>query len=626
MLNTITSLPQAQISRDLSRVSSQPVAPRSLSAELALPTESFVSVGGNQVAESVSSTAVVPTEVKEAKPSQLQTVTVARAESVPMTLSLLGESSISDASQESVGSTLADLAYAGMAKDSESPLFAFGNSWLSKIPKAEGTARGAVQAAVLEELSNGATEFGIEDVKGVFASAQSKLDRLEDQRVLNDSLFKTLASNDPNGNALEVAQTWKKSVPGGEPTVRNAITDTLLQSFLDQPNADLELSGFKAAYDGVMSRLDRPEDQRTAADSFFRVISRESDSDLTDFGKEWLSRYGKEDGVVKAAITDQIIDQLLTTGGEFKAEQFGELYGKIQGELTREEDLQTLTNGLFAFIGKESDSSLIEVAKSWIKEVPAGEVSARNAIINSFVGAFLANPGDEHDAQTIVSTYRSVVDGVGHEDDRRLLNDAFMTVLKKDSGEEPLFELATSWSKSIPAGEKSARNAITDGILEFFLQNPERGDLDTQDLPDIYQSVLAQVGHEDDLRLLNDSLLRNMSRDTDSKLLEVGKGWLKAIPVDNRVARAAVTDTVLGQFMAEPTTDLEASGLPALAQAAVEQAGHRYIADDVVSGLLEFLAKGSDRKDLVALAKQRYSDEGLQKKLDAISTLVEGQA
>lgn len=622
MLITHSSLPQALISRSL--VSSPSVSPTSLSPELALPSESFVAGFSEQAAGKaapleVAPSTVVPSEVAETSPSPLPTAPAARLEAAPMTLSLIETPSFSPASQEPVGSTVADLAYAGMSQGSENPLFAFGNAWLSKIPRAEGETRSAVQAAIMEKLS-GASDFAIEDVKGVLASAQSKLDRFEDLRVLNDSLFKTLAASEPDGNALETARQWKKSVPGGEPEVRNAITDSLLETFLNDPHGDLELANFRPAYDGVMARLDESE-QRTATDAFFRVLSRESDSSVVEFGKEWLGRCSEEPEV-RAAITDGIVDQILAGGGEMEPAEFAQMYGKIQGQLSRDEELQTLNNTLFASIGKESDSSLIELGKAWIKEVPAGEVSARAQIVNSFLQAFVSNPTEELDTPTILSTYRSVMEADDRFETQRVLNDAFMQVVKKDADGHPLFELSSAWSRLIPVGEKSARNAITDGILEFFLQDPERGDLDTESLPEIYQSVMAQVGHDDDLRLLNDALLRTMSRDTDSKLLEVGQGWLKAIDVDNRAPRAAVTDTILSQFMAQPGEDLEAAGLPALAAAAMEQAGHRYVADDVINGLLEYLAKGNDRKDLAALAKQPYSAEGLQRKLDAVADLV----
>lgn len=626
MLITHTSLPQALISRSLMTLPS--ASPASLSPEPSLPSETFVAGFQEPAAEKAAPLAAAPAEVAEVSPSPLPTPlptgAAARLEAAPMTLSLLEAPSFSVATQEPVGSTVADLAYAGMSQDSENPLFAFGNAWLSKIPRAEGETRGAVQAALMEKLS-GASDFAIEDVKGVLASAQSKLDRFEDLRVLNDSLFKTLAASESGGNALETAKQWKKSVPGGEPGVRNAITDSLLETFLNDPHGDLELANFRPAYDGVMARLDESE-QRTATDAFFRVLSRESDSSLVEFGREWASRCGEGDEEVRAAITDGLVDQILTGGGEMEPAEFAQLYGKIQGQLSRDEDLQVLNNTLFASIGKESDSSLIELGKAWVKEVPAGEKSARAQIVNGFLQAFIANPTEELDTPTILSTYRSVMEADDRVETQRELNDAFMRVLKKDADGHPLFELSSAWSRVIPAGEKSARNAITDGVLEFFLKDPERGDLDTDSLPEIYQSVLAQVGHDDDLRLLNDALLRTMSRDTDSKLLEVGQGWLKAIDVDNRAPRAAVTDTILGRFMAEPGHDLEAAGLPALAAAAMEQAGHRYVADDVISGLLEYLAKGNDRKDLAALAKQPYSAEGLQRKLDAVADLVsEGQ-
>lgn len=621
MLITLTSLPKAQISRDFSRVSSLPVASNSPNAELALPTESFVSVAATQVAEKETSTSVAPAKVQEPSLSESRVAVATRLDSAPLTLSDIETSSLSLASLEPVGSTVADLAYAGMSQDSENPLFLFGNAWLGKIPKAEGAARGAVQAAILEKLSGSASDFAIEDVKGVLASAQSKLDRTEDLRVLNDSLFKTLAASKPEGNALEIAQTWKKSVPGGEPAVRNAITDTLLESFLNDPNAELELSDFRPVYDGVMGRLEGA-DQRTATDAFFRVLSQGPDSTLTDFGKAWSSRCDSEDGVVKAAITDGIVDRILSHGFEIEPAEVTQLYGEIQGRLSRDEDLQTLNDGLFAYLGKNSESPLIELGKAWVKEVPASEVAARTQIVNSFLQAFLANPEEEPDTPTIISTYRSVMEGDDAVETDRVLNDAFMRVMRKDAGDYPLFQLSSAWTKAIPAGEESARNAITDGVLEFLLEDPERDDLDVESLPDIYRRVQAHVGHDDDMRVLNDSLLRTVSRDSDSNLLEIGQGWLKAVDVDNRAARAAVTDTILGQLMAAPGQDLEVAGLPALAQAAVEQAGHRYVADDVVSGLLEFLAKGSERKDIAALARQPFSAEGLQQKLDAVASLV----
>lgn len=623
MLISTSSLSQARASHAL-------ISPQSSSQPKALeviPQESFVA---SSLLPKASESSVATAPGRSVEDSQAETrreVTEKTATTIRHTASATAPLSMEELSfsapHEGINTSMAELSFNAVSAGNDSAIFEFSKAWLSKIPKGESVSRGAVQAAILESVSqNPSGEFALGDVKGVLASALGRLDRDEDQRILKDSLFKTLSATDTGGNALEVGKRWNRALPVGELGVRAAITDVALASFLEDPEAELELSNFKPSYDAIMAQLDRDDDQRLAADAFFGILSKESDATVVEMGRAWLSRFDKEEKTVRAAITDQVIERLLTDGEEMEVAEFPQFYTQTRARLDLDEHVQDLNDGLFKVLTKETDSSLLQFGKAWLQSVPFDDKTTRRMIVNGVIETFLANPSEEHDVEHLSSIYHAVLGQDELGPSRRDLNDSFFQLVKES--DTSLMELAKGWTKSIPAGERNARAAVTDGVLSVFLKEPGRQDYDSSDLRSIYDSVMSQVGLEEDQRVLNDALLRSLGRESDGEpLLELAQGWAKAIPVEHKWARAIATDLMLERVMDSPETPLESSELRPLADEAVKRSGRSDLADDVVSGMLKFLARQGDLSELGKVARLPHSPENLKKKLDALTSLEE---